>query len=115
MQTRWIDVPQGARVRGRDGYEWTVAALGASGAVTIEREGRTAFTFNPPPGALVEVTYSPPEQLGATKSAVQTLRSVMTVDVLECPWCLGDDTQDCVCERHCGANGCVNFAITLDA
>jgi hypothetical protein len=113
MQTRWIDVPQGARVRGRDGYEWTVAALMSNGWVKLVRDGREAFGFMPAPGALVDVTYSPPEAPGATMRAVATLRSVMTVEVIECAWCLGDDTQDCVCERHCGESNCVNFATTL--
>lgn len=113
MQTRWIDVPQGAKVLGRDGYEWWVVALDPTGEVTLEREGRAPFSFTPAPGALVEVTYSPPDPAGALIQAITTLRSVMTVDVIECAWCKGDDTQDCVCEQHCGESNCVNFAIAL--
>lgn len=114
MQTRWIDVAQGSRVLGRDGYEWEVADIATDGTLTLTRDGRDPFSFKPAVGVVVDVTYSPPEPRDATAKAIQTLRTVMAVDVIECAWCQGDDTQDCVCEQHCGTMNCVNFSRPLE-
>jgi len=104
--TRWADVPHGSIVRGADGYEWEIVALGADGSVTMEREGRAPVTGKPSQSAEVEViSYS----RDMVANAVRTLRSVFDVTVLECAWCRGDDTEECVCDEHCGAVGCVNF------
>jgi hypothetical protein len=104
----WLDVPEGATIRGGDGYEWQVTAISPDGAVTIEREGREPVTRKPPQGAAVELIRSAPP--GAIAAAVRTIRSVFDVEVINCPYCKGETGEDCICdEGHCGAPGCINF------
>lgn len=106
MKSPWVDVPVGAVVMGADRYEWTVREVAPDGSVTIEREGRAAVTAKPPQNALVEVVRYP---TGTAAESVRTLRTVFDVSVIECAWCQGNEFEDCVCEEHCGAPGCVNF------
>lgn len=111
----WISVPAGSVVLGKDGYEWDVRGVGradpdapaGSVKVTMYREGRGEVTGQPPAGTKVKV-LSMPGSISESE-AVDRLRRVLGVEVVECGWCSGDTTAECVCDVNCGREGCVNF------
>lgn len=119
MQTPWHLVPPGSTVRGHDGYVWDVRTVGkpdsdaprGSVRVVMFREGRGELVGHPPAGVTIELLTSPaPVAPLPERVALANLRaSLGVVEVLDCAWCSGDSSAECLCDVNCGASGCINF------
>lgn len=114
MEMSWGYVVPESVILGKDGYEWTVHDVDVpepdkprgSVKVTMSRPGREPVTGYPPAGSQVRVLSMPKID---EKAAVMTLREKLGAVVVDCGWCDGDPSSECVCDVNCGKAGCVNF------